>query len=109
MHEMSLADALADTRAEIERLKAREAALRAAILARQGLVPPGRWYRVEVVEKRVRVFDKTLLPDEIRQNPYYWRDRVATYVRCLPIQVGGSRPAGSPPVVSHPRTLVQRL
>ncbi|MEL6618792.1 MAG: hypothetical protein AAFP16_07945 [Pseudomonadota bacterium] len=102
MHEMSLADALADVRAEITRLKAREAALRAAILERRGQVPPGRWHRVEVMERRARIFDRALLPDEIASNPAYFRDRVTRYVRCLPVQAGGSRPDGSPSANTRP-------
>lgn len=102
MHEIALADALADVRAEIARLKQREAALRAAILQRRGQVPPGRWHRVEVVERRSRRFDKALLPDTILSDPAYWRERVTRYVRCLPVQVGGSRPAGSPSAGTRP-------
>lgn len=96
MHVTSLADDLADTRAEIARLKQREAALRAAILERRGQVPEGRWVRIEMVEKRARVFDKSLLPDEIRKNPRFYRDQVTTHVRCLPVFLGGARPEGSP-------------
>ena len=95
MHAISLADELAETRAEIARLKGREAALRAAILAWDGPVPEGRWSRVEVVEKRARVFDKTLLPAPIRENPAFWRDRVTAYVKCVPVQFAGTRPGGS--------------
>lgn len=97
MHALSLADDLADIRAEIARLKAREAALRAAILGRRGQVPDGRWARVEIVERRSRVFDKALLPEDIRTDPRFFRERVTSYVRCLPVQVAGSRPGGSPP------------
>ena len=97
MHDLSLADALADTRAEIVRLKEREAALRAAILARPGCVPSGRWFRVEIVERRSRVFDRALLPEDVATNPAYFRNRVTRYVKCLPVQAGGTRPDGSPP------------
>ena len=91
-----LADELAETRAEIARLKEREAALRAAILGRRGQVPDGRWARVEVEQRRARIFDKELLPEDIRDDPRFWRDRVTTYVRCLPVELAGSRPEGSP-------------
>lgn len=94
MHEISLADELADVRAQIASLKDREAALRAAILERRGQVPDGRWSRVEVVERRAQVFDKSLLPPDILRDPRYWRTRVSNYVKCVPVQVGGSRPAG---------------
>lgn len=102
MHDIALADALADVRAEIARLKEREAALRAAILQTHGRLPPGRWHRVEVVERRSRVFDKALLPDDILGNQAYWRERITRYVRCLPVQVGGSRPAGTPSANTRP-------
>lgn len=96
MHDLSLADELAETRTEIARLKAREAALRAAILERQGQVPDGRWARVEVVVRKAQVFDKALLPESIREDPRYWRERATTYVSCRPVQVAGSRREGSP-------------
>ena len=102
MHELSLADALSEVREEIGRLKQREAALRAAILAKRGQVPPGRWNRVEIVEQRARIFDRALLPRAIASDPAYFRDRVTTYVKCLPIQVGGSRPDGSLPANTRP-------
>lgn len=102
MHQISLADELADTRAEIVRLKQREATLRAAILERRGQVSPGRWHRVEVVERRSRVFDQKLLPTEVANNPAYLRERVTRYVKCLPVQVGGSRPGGTPSANTHP-------
>ncbi|SEQ15067.1 hypothetical protein SAMN04488092_104225 [Thalassovita taeanensis] len=92
MNEMGLADELAETRAGIARLKEREAALRAAILAQRHDVPDGRWSRVEVVERRARVFDKALLPTEIREDPRYWREKLTRYVQCLPVQVQRARP-----------------
>lgn len=94
MHEINLADELADVRAQIASLKDREAALRAAILQRRGQVPDGRWSRVEVVERTAQIFDKALLPPDILRDPRYWRTRVSRYVKCVPVQLGGSRPAG---------------
>ena len=83
MYTLSPADELADIRAEIAKLKAREAVLRLAIIA----VPPqpGRWHRVEIKELHARVFDATLLPAQIRNNPAYWRARVTHVVKCLPV------------------------
>lgn len=92
MHRLAAADELADIRAEIARLKLREATLRAAILSQ----PPetGRWHRVEVTEHTSRVFDAALLPAQIRDNPSYWRERITQVVKCLPVQwrAAGERP-----------------
>jgi hypothetical protein len=84
MHKLSPADELAELRAEIARLKLREATLRNAILS--GDPAPGRWHRVEVSEHRARIFDARLLPPQIRDNPAYWRERVTQVVKCLPVQ-----------------------
>lgn len=83
MYTLSPADELADIRAEIAKLKAREAILRTAIIAMPP--PPGRWHRVEIMEMRARVFDASLLPAQIRDNPAYWRERVSHVVKCLPV------------------------
>jgi hypothetical protein len=94
MYTLSPADELADIRAEMARLKMREAALRALIIA----IPPqpGRWHRVEVKEMRARVFDASLLPPQIRENPAYWRERVSQVVRCLPVILNPVPRAGWP-------------
>ncbi len=92
MHKLSPADELAEIRAEMARLKQREAALRASILSQEPAV--GRWHRVEITEHRARVFDVHLLPPHIRDNPAYWRERITQVVKCLPIQARavGDRP-----------------
>lgn len=92
MHKLSPADELAEIRAEIAKLKAREATLRTAILSQEPA--PGRWHRVEITEHHARVFDARLLPSQIRDNPAYWRERVTQVVKCLPIQARaiGDRP-----------------
>ncbi len=84
MHKINPADELADIRAEISRLKSREADLRAQFLADPDTITTGRWARVEVVMTRTRVFDKTLLPSAITNDPRYWRERVTEVVRSLP-------------------------
>jgi hypothetical protein len=94
MYTLSPADELADIRAEIARLKAREAILRATILAAPP--QPGRWHRVEVKEMRARVFDASLLPVQIRENPAYWRERVSQVVKCLPVILNPVPRAGWP-------------
>ncbi len=92
MHNLSPADELAEVRAEIAKLKAREAVLRTAILSQEPAA--GRWRRVEITEQRARVFDARLLPPQIHNNPAYWRERITQVVKCLPIQARaiGDRP-----------------
>ena len=84
MHALSPADELAKIRAEIARLKTREAALRAQFLRQPGVKAQGRWARVEVFETRQTRFNPALLPDEIRRDPRYHEERLVQSVRCLP-------------------------
>ncbi|MCG7494880.1 hypothetical protein [Thalassobius sp. Cn5-15] len=92
MHKISLADELAEIRAEIARLKEREAALEAAVHASDGTVPNGRNHRVRVITRRNSEFDPVLLPQEVRENPRYWRDHLSVHVECLPVEGRMSRP-----------------
>lgn len=92
MHKLSPADELAEIRAEITRLKAREAVLRDAFLQGPAQPQPGRWSRVEVVTSQTRVFDSSLLPPSIKENPRYWKPRITQIVRCLPLQIAAPRP-----------------
>lgn len=85
MHPIAAADELAEIRAEIARLQAREAELRAFLLAAPPALLIGRWHRAEVTEQRVRKFDTALLPREIRENPAYWRENARCVVRTLPV------------------------
>lgn len=77
----SPADELSDIRAEIQRLKRREAELRAAYLTRPDMPKVGRWFKVELVTQRARIFDPRLLPDAIRHDPAYNRERVTRTLR----------------------------
>ncbi len=78
---MNPADELASVRVQIARLKARERALREALIADdQGRI--GRWTRAEVVERAVRLFDHRLLPEPIREDPMFWRERRMIEVLC---------------------------
>ena len=86
MHSLSPADELFELRADIARLKLLEAALRAQILASPDTTAIGRWHRVEVLETNARVFDAKLLPDAIRDDPRFYRNRVTQVVRCLPVE-----------------------
>ncbi len=92
MHPLAPADELAELRAEIARLKTREAQLREVLLAAAPETLGGRWHRAEVTEHRVRQFDPSLLPANIRENPAFWRERVQTTVRTMPIQSRAPRP-----------------
>lgn len=83
MHHLSPADELAEIRAEMARLKAREAALRATILK---LPPPaliGRWNRIEIENRCQSVFDQNLLPDSLRHDPRFRVARQFHILRCL--------------------------
>lgn len=87
MHSLSPADELADLRADISRLKLLESALRTKILASPETNAIGRWHRIEVLETKRLVFDATLLPAALRDDPRYYRDRVTQIVRVLPVEV----------------------
>jgi hypothetical protein len=81
-----LADELADTRAEIARLRRREADLRAALIAAPADQRSGRWNAAEVALRKRLVFNVYLLPPEIRQDPRYWEDRATHVVTVKPVQ-----------------------
>jgi hypothetical protein len=96
MHNLSPADELAEIRAEIARLKTREAALRAQFLRHPKDQLLGRWTRVEVVENRQHRFNPALLPDAIRQDPRYCEEKLVQTVRCLPAPLTVSLRPGWP-------------
>ncbi len=81
---MSFADELAEVRAEIARLKTREAALRAHFLRHPQEEAVGRWHRVEVRENRSLRFSPALLPDHIRQDARFLQEHLVQTVSCLP-------------------------
>ncbi len=81
----SLADDLADIRAEILRLRRREAELRAALIAAPAHQRAGRWSEAEVSLRKRLIFNPYLLPPEIRQDPRYWEDRSAHLVTVRPL------------------------
>ncbi len=94
---MPPADELELVRAEIKRLKAREAELRAAMLE-DGGAEPGEDWRVEVVEQRRRTLDRAALPPEIAGDPRYWQERVARVVKTVSIRARTApAPTGRPP------------
>lgn len=92
MHMLSLADELAEIRAEIARLKLREAALRDRILAAPQTAWVGRWHRVEVTDHIIRRFDMSLLPTAISEDPTFWRETVQTRVATTALTGRTTRP-----------------
>jgi hypothetical protein len=82
---MPPADELELVRAEIKRLRAREAELRAAMLE-EGGAEPGQEWRVEIVEQRRRTLDRAALPREIGNDPRFWKERVARVVKTVSVR-----------------------
>ncbi len=94
-----LADALGDVRAEIKALKAREAALRQALIeARPNGPIAGRRYEVIVREHQRRVFDRDSLPKAILGDHRFWMTRVSRTVVTRP---HASDPAAAPAAGFH--------
>ena len=75
------ADELARIRAEIARLKRREAVLREAYLTRDDMPRIGRWSKVDIHTLRRMLFDSRLLPIAIRNDPAYHRQKVMRLLR----------------------------
>jgi hypothetical protein len=90
------ADELAETRAEIARLRQREAALRQTILEDPELNGLGRWHRVEVEEHRELILDIGRLPEHILQDRSFWCEKLVRTLRCLPSVSFSSRRPGWP-------------
>jgi hypothetical protein len=85
MLKLSPADELADVRAEIARLKAREAQLRSFFLTAPLTARSGRWSRVEIEEAQSNRFNPSLLPDTIRSDDRFCQTRLVQIIRCLPV------------------------
>lgn len=81
MHHLNPADELAHIRAEMKRLKSREAELRAAFLTDPEMPRIGRWHKVDLLTERRTVFEPRLLPADIRNDPRFLRDRVTRVLR----------------------------
>lgn len=94
MPRLTPADELAEIRAEIARLKLREAQLKDRLLHTPLAARTGRWHRAEVQEVTTRRFDPALLPAHIRDDPAYWRDRphLAVHTHALPPKSTPPRP-----------------
>ncbi|WP_339109400.1 hypothetical protein [Thioclava sp. GXIMD4216] len=81
MSGLTPADELAQIRSEIMRLRQREAELREAWLTEAEMPRIGQWHKVELVTSRERIFDPRLLPDDIRKNPSYSREKITRTIR----------------------------
>ncbi|WP_232489090.1 hypothetical protein [Rhodobacter amnigenus] len=89
---LSPADELAEVRAEIARLRLREAQLKDRLLHAPLAALTGRWHRIEITQQITRHFDATLLPASIRDDPAYWRERLHHVIRTVAIP-----PKSAPP------------
>lgn len=107
MHRLSPADELAEIRAEIARLKLREAQLRDRLVKSPLATLIGRFHRVDISQHLTRVFDPALLPDAIHNDPAYWRDREQTVVHTRPIAVKTAVPRPGWPIRRAPDFPVQ--
>lgn len=87
------ADELALVRAEIARLRQREAALSACLRARPELCRQGRATRVEIEETTLNRLVLSRLPQAIRDDPAYRQARRLVLLRCLPLPPPTAAPA----------------
>lgn len=99
------ADELAEIRAEIARLRAREGALREILLRDAAMPKIGRVHKVELVTNRQRIFDPRLLPEAIRLDPAYTREKVTRVLRATrkgpaTPEAGANQPAPTPQSVA---------
>ncbi len=102
MHRLSPADELAEVRAEIARLKLREAQLRDRLMKSPFATLIGRFHRVEITHGHNSVFDAALLPENIRNDPAYWRSRPQTIVRTMPLAPKLAPPRPGWPILRSP-------
>jgi hypothetical protein len=87
------ADELALVRAEIARLRLREAALGACLRARPELCRQGRATRVEIEETVVSRLILSRLPQAIRDDPACRQTRKLVLLHCLPLPLPTAAPA----------------
>jgi hypothetical protein len=81
---MTPADELGHIREELKRLKARETELRTEILETGDA--SGVEYTVEIKTQERRTLDKEKLPQEILDDPYYYKISTSQIVRTVPLQ-----------------------
>lgn len=97
MQPMCPADELAMIRAQLTGLRTREQELRQVLMNAPEEGRDGRYSRADVVTRTLRVFDHRLLPQNLREDPIFWREREVVEVRCLPIQARGPARWDVPP------------
>lgn len=85
MPRQSPADDLAETLADLARLRLRAARLRALIAGNPDLGATGRFARAEVRFRQDKVFDPALLPPDIRNDPRYLRAHDHWTVHCTAV------------------------
>lgn len=84
---LSLIDDLGRLRGEIARLKAREAELRADLIARCGAGRfAGMAHEARIAMHERRVFDQTRLPAEVLENPRYRKASRAVVLAVAPLR-----------------------
>lgn len=95
----ALADALGAIRVQIRALKAREAELRAALLAaRPNGTVAGRQFEVELRESTRRVLDRARLPSAILDDERFWKTSVSQTLLTRALK-SGEAPGDSPAAV----------
>ncbi|ADE84978.1 hypothetical protein [Rhodobacter capsulatus] len=103
------ADELAEIRAEIARLRAREGALREILLRDAAMPKIGRFHTVDLVTSRQRIFDPRLLPEEIRLDPAYTREKVTRVLRATRKGPAQAADSADPPAPDPRAALRARL
>jgi hypothetical protein len=93
---LSPADELAEIRAELARLRAREAGLKALILSDPDRHSSGRWTRVEVGQHPRTRLNPALLPDAVKVDPRYLEHRMVHMLHCRPLPLTFSLRPGWP-------------
>jgi hypothetical protein len=86
------ADDLAETRAELARLKSREQALIELLLARPELRQAGHDYHVELDFVEDPVLNIAVLPASLRESPLLWRHTLRPVLTCRAVHIDGTRP-----------------
>jgi len=85
VNSMPAADELALVRAELARLRQREAALCQSLIAATPSERTGFWTQASVTERRMRAFDPARLPRRLRDDPAYWSEQSRQSVICRPL------------------------
>ncbi|PTV95417.1 hypothetical protein C8J27_10452 [Rhodobacter aestuarii] len=100
----SPAEELTQIRAEIARLRLREAELSEIVLRDTALPKIATMHKATLTTRRERVFDPRLLPSEIRLDPAYSREKVRRVLREGPATATDPLEAAEVPARATPRT-----